>query len=446
MMNVHMIRRKSLRVGQRIGKFRIEKRISEGPFAVVYRAYDTIEGTRVALKIPHPHLADQQFLDEFRKEVRIAARLDHPRILSLKSASIIDGYFVMVFPLADRTLADRLQSRLSIRTALDYAEQILEATAYAHGKRIIHCDIKPENFLIFSGHHIRLSDFGIAKISLRTIKASGSGTIGFIAPEQAMGKPSLHSDVFSLGLILYRMFSGSLPEWPYEWPPPGYDRLKKKVHPDLVNLIRKAMHIKPTRRYRDAEQMLADFRSIKRKALRYSNKPRKNADGRRPARDWEQIKKRQFQRAYGKTLSCRHACHNCGGPLSEFMHACPWCGVCRKRHKAETSFPASCPRCGRGVKLDWRFCPWCYGPGFRDVANRAYSDRRYTGKCSNPKCTRKELMPFMRYCPWCHRKVRRKWEVPGSKERCPGCGWGVVKAFWTYCPWCGRPLNRALRK
>jgi serine/threonine protein kinase len=90
------------------------------------------------------------------------------------------------------------------------------AIAYAHAhNRVIHCDVKPDNFILFPDNVLKLADFGIAKVAYQTLRASGSGTVGYVAPEQAMGKPSFRSDVFSLGLILYRMFSGVLPEWPY---------------------------------------------------------------------------------------------------------------------------------------------------------------------------------------------------------------------------------------
>jgi serine/threonine protein kinase len=97
---------------------------------------------------------------------------------------------------------------------------MIEAVAYAHRQRIIHCDIKPENFILFPDNRLRLTDFGIARVAQNTVAGSGSGTVGYMAPEQAMGKPSMRSDVFSLGLVIYRMLTGQLPEWPFEWPPP----------------------------------------------------------------------------------------------------------------------------------------------------------------------------------------------------------------------------------
>lgn len=262
-------RRELLKARQKLGKYRIERRLANGGFAVVYQAFDTIEGIRVALKVPHPQIIDDEVLQDFRSEVRMTARLDHPNILPLKDASFIDDRFVIVFPLGQKTLADRLASRMSLPTALDYAEQMIHAVAYAHRLRIVHCDIKPENFIMFPGNRLRLTDFGISKIAQETIRASGTGTVGYMAPEQAMGKPSLRSDVFSLGLILYRMLAGEWPEWPFVWPPPGYARLRRNAHPDLIQVIRRAISFDPRKRYRDANQMLEAFLPAKEKALRH---------------------------------------------------------------------------------------------------------------------------------------------------------------------------------
>jgi serine/threonine protein kinase len=134
----------AVRVGQRLGKYRIDRRLAEGGFAAVYRAYDTIAGVPVALKLPHPRLMTKETLEAFRKEVRLTARLDHPNILPVKDAGFIDGIFVIASPLGDETLDDRLRRRLSTRTIIRFAEQMLEAVAFAHEKRILHGDIKPE--------------------------------------------------------------------------------------------------------------------------------------------------------------------------------------------------------------------------------------------------------------------------------------------------------------
>jgi serine/threonine protein kinase len=428
-----------LKARQRLGKYRIERRIDSGAFAAVYQAFDTIEGIRVALKIPHHHLTDEQFLEDFRKEVRVTAKLDHENILSLKDASFIDGHFVIAMPLGVETLFDRLQRRMSLRKVLNYSEQALSAAAYAHSQRIIHCDIKPENFILFSDDRLCLADFGIAKMSLRTMEASGAGTIGYIAPEQAMGHPSCRSDVFSLGLILYRMLTGHLPRWPYEWPPPRYERMKGHKHPDLIDLVRKAISVNPKKRFNDAGQMLVEFRRLKARALRKTAKQRRTRIE-TATRDWQEIRLRQFKRRFGKALCANHECRRCGGPVSESMIACPWCGNSRKIHRAGTRFPAHCPTCNRGVKLDWKHCPWCHGPGFKDAHKKTYSDDLYEAvRCDGAKCSGR-LMRFMKFCPWCRKKVKREWKIPNSKDRCPSCNWGVLSTYWSYCPWCGESL------
>ena len=431
-----------IKVRQKLGKYRIERKLGEGGFATVYQATDTIEGVSVALKIPHARLVDNNVLDDFRNEVRLAAQLHHPNILPLKNAEFIEGHFVVTFPLGEQTLADRLTSRIAIATALSYSEQILQAVAYAHEHRIIHCDIKPENLILFPDSELMLTDFGIAKVALQTIRASGSGTVGFMAPEQAMGRPSFRSDVFSIGLILYRLFSGQLPEWPIEWPPPGHERLKARLHPDLIDIIRRAIEIDPKKRFSDAGQMLSAYLRIKPRALRsQSKKSPSNKPSQKNGRDWRTIRRQQFQKQFGRVLETNFTCNRCNGPVSECMTTCPWCGTDRSVNREETEFPQSCPRCRRGLKLDWHYCPWCYGAGFDVGTTREYSDKRYSAKCSNSDCERKSLMPFMCYCPWCRRKVTRKWKIEGSTDKCSSCGWGIIAAFWSYCPWCSKAIS-----
>jgi len=426
---------------QKVGKYVIERRLDEGGFAVVYRALDTVEGRRVALKVPHAHLVTANLLEDFRREVRLAATLDHPNILPVKDASMIDGRFVIVFPLGEGTLTARLRARLSRRVALDFCQQMLEGVAYAHRHRIIHCDIKPDNFVVDSHGRLRLTDFGVARVAQRTVKGSGTGTVGYIAPEQAMGKPSLRSDVFSVGLVLWRMLSGRLPEWPFEWPLAGHERLRGRLHPDMIALLRRAIQVDPRKRFRDAEQMLAAFLRVKPKVFRAIGAQRRR---RQPpkTRDWREVRTKEFQRTFGKVLGTRFECAKCGGPVSEVMGHCPWCGTRRTTHRDTTSFPARCPRCKRGVKADWTYCPWCWGGRIGPKSDREYPDVRYEARCSNAGCTRKSLMPFMRYCPWCHRRVAKEWRVPGSKAKCPSCGWGIADGFWSYCPWCGKAISR----
>ncbi len=427
-----------LKARQKIGKYNILGRIASGPLADVYRAYDTVHKMRVALKIPKS--GDYSGHEEFLHEVQVATRLNHPNILSVLNASYIDDRFVIAMELGGESLANRIERRTSNARAIDLAAQALAALAHAHERKIIHCDIKPENFILFPGNQLKLADFGFAKISLRTIKASGSGTIDYIAPEQAMGRPKFQSDVFSLGLVLYRLFSGKLPEWPFAWPMPGHDRLSARVRPEFVAMLKKAIQLDPAKRYRNAMQMQAAFERSQSHARKQKRSSAKN--GNRNGSSWRQLQWREFQRRYRKVLDTRHQCRRCEGPVAESMQACPWCGFSNPARGSESAMSSTCPRCERGVKNDWDYCPWCYGPGFVVATSRRYPDKRYQSRCSKQRC-RGPLIPFMRYCPWCRTKVRRPWKITGDKHACKACRWGVAKDFWNYCGWCREPVRRA---
>lgn len=430
-----------LRRRQTVGKYRIEKRLAVTGFAAVYAATDPILGVKVALKIPHAAHPGEDFSAEFKKEVRLAAKLDHPNILPIRDANFIDHHFVIVTPLGDGTLGDRMTRRLTLDTILDFSEQMLEAVAFAHSLRVIHCDLKPENFILFPDNLLRLTDFGIAKMALRTVRASGSGTLGYLAPEQAMGRPTYRSDVFSLGLIIYRMISGQLPEWPFDWPPAGYERLRQRVPAEFISFLRKAIAVRPARRFVDAGAMLTEFHRLRPRTQAWLNGQRRRRQPERTGPSWHEIRWRQFRRRYGRALETRFHCGQCGGPTAETMHNCPWCGSDSDFFEGETSFPAQCSRCERGMKLDWRYCAWCYGPAYDDASDREYSDVRYKARCANQKCSRKVLMPWMRYCPWCQTKVRRAWRIPGGDSSCHRCGHGVLPEFWSWCPWCATRLE-----
>ncbi|MEX1363615.1 MAG: serine/threonine-protein kinase [Nannocystaceae bacterium] len=425
-----------LRRGQRLGKYRIRNRLAQGGFADVYRAHDTVEGVDVALKVPLDDNLDPQMLDAFRREARMAARLDHPNILPLKNADELGGRFVIAYPLGDGSLADRLDRRLSISVALAYGEQLLMALAHAHEHKVIHCDVKPDNIIVFDDEtRLRLADFGLAKVAASTIAASASGTIGYIAPEQALGRPSARSDVFSAGLVLYRMLTGELPEWPYDWPPPGYERLARHA-PELAEVLQRATLVDTRRRYRDATQMLTAYRRAMRAIVRRRNSKVDSLAARTP--DWRSVRLRQLRRMLGRRLELTHECGSCRQPVDERMRVCPWCGTDPLTAVGETSFPEQCPRCERGIKLDWRYCAWCYGPKIGPQSNRRYTDRRYAAACGS--CGGK-LIPFSRYCPWCRVRVRVRFSLVKKARRCTRCEQPVLPGFWAHCPWCGDGLS-----
>ena len=329
---------------------------------------------------------------------------------------------------------------------------------------MLHCDIKPDNFIVFPGNTLQLTDFAISKLALQTLRASGSGTVGYMAPEQAVGRPMYQSDVFSLGLVIWQMLSGKVPEWPYDWPPAGIDRVRTRLSSDLIAWLRRSLEPRPEKRFRNAIVMKREFGRLRRQheTAAKRRKPRREAD---PSA-WQDVLFGQFLKKYRRSLQIRHACGQCAGPVSDLMSACPWCGSAlhggRNGSRATSAkkgakngharivplndratspaFPAECPRCHRGMKLDWQYCAWCYGAAFEVETNRTYPDKRYTHQCENRAC-RGELMPFMRYCPWCRTKVRRAWKPEGSRSRCKSCHWGIDKDFWAHCPWCARQIE-----
>ncbi|QDV61858.1 Serine/threonine-protein kinase PrkC [Crateriforma conspicua] len=266
-----------LRVGSRLGKYRLNWRIGSGGFAEVFAATDTLLGIQVALKVLHHAANDDAVLDDFRREVRLTMRLDHPGILPIRDASIIEGHLVIVTPLADQTLAERLQKRIRFETAYGYVTQLLDAVAYAHDSGVVHCDIKPENVLLFGAQTLRLTDFGIAKAGSKTMTGAGTGTVGYMAPEQAMGRPSPRSDVFSIGLISHRIFAGRWAEYPFQWPLPGTENLRRRLHRDAVDVIRKSLELNPRHRYRSASSMLDAWKRQRQKAMRFARRKRATA-------------------------------------------------------------------------------------------------------------------------------------------------------------------------
>lgn len=245
----------ALRAGSRLDKYRILRRLGEGGFATVFAAHDLVEDQKVALKIPDSrYVSNEMTLDDLKREVRIMARMDHPAVLPLKDARFIENHFVMVFPLGEETLADRMRRRMSRATAVRYIVQMISAVAYAHQQRVLHRDIKPENFILFADQLIQLTDFGLARIERGSHEVSGSGTVGYMSPEQAMGRPSYRSDVFSLGLVIYQTLAGEVPEYPFETLP-GFNRLRRGLSKEFVALIRKAVDPAPQKRFRDAVAM-----------------------------------------------------------------------------------------------------------------------------------------------------------------------------------------------
>jgi hypothetical protein len=416
--------------GQCLGKYRLEKHLGTGGSCEVWQAKDCVEDIPVALKIPVVGINGERANEQLCREVRLVARLRHPHIMPVKNADIIGGYAVLATELSVGTLEDRSRP-MSVRRILSIIVQVLEGLAYAHHQRVVHCDVTPGNIFLFPDGRAALGDFSISlRVKGRMATVDDFGTPGYVAPEQAYGKPSYQSDCFAVGLILYEYLTGLLPRWPFRWPPRGHQRLRERTSTGIVAFLKKALAVDPERRFANAEEMLAALMEVLPKGMKtYAGHDGKD----RRRRDWRKVRRGAFLRRYMKVLAMPFRCIDCGEPVAESMAACPWCGSERNRYDAGTSFSHVCPRCHRGVLPEWRFCPWCYGPGFKEPSATPTPGVRYHTRCRH--CGGK-LMRFMRYCPWCRRKPRKPWRVRPFPETCGRCGWSVDSEYWTFCPWC----------
>ena len=245
----------ALRRGRRLGKYRLAKYLGEGGSCEVWKARDTVEGIWVALKIPLADTHGKRDNQALLREVRLVAQLRHPHIMPVKNADIIGDHAVLATELSVGTLDD-CSRPMSVRRILSIAAQVLDGLAYAHRKRMVHCDVTPGNIFLFPNGRAALGDFGIGlqvKGRMRTV--DDFGTPGYVAPEQAYGKPTYRSDCFAVGLILYEYITGVLPRWPFTWPPKGYKRLRERTSLAFAGFVKQALTIDPARRFANAEKM-----------------------------------------------------------------------------------------------------------------------------------------------------------------------------------------------
>ena len=433
----------ALRRGSRLGKYQLARRLGRGGFAEVWKARDLVENRALALKITHADAVAEFGRDAIELEAKIASRLRHPNIATVRNADWIEGRFLIATDLAVSNLADCKKIRRSTRLALQVVRDIAAALAYAHGEHILHRDVKPENILIYADGRAALADFGASKFARGATQTfTEAGTLGYMAPEQAYGRPRFSSDVFSLGLIAYELITGVLLSWPFEWPPERHDRFEAKVAPPLRGVLRRAAEFDPRRRYTDAQAFQEDLEKARAKLdvphKRKVPKRRKRAAPPSPLA----VQAEAFRLAHGRHLAMRYSCHRCNGPIAEEMTYCPWCGSSENSFREITSNPLFCPECERGVRPEWNSCPWCYAGRFESNGRATRFEPQATRTCARRGCEG-QLRTFMRYCPLCKQKTRRVWSHAELPDRCPRCRWPTSHAFLRFCPWCGRREPRA---
>jgi serine/threonine protein kinase/tetratricopeptide (TPR) repeat protein len=201
--------------------YSIDRELGRGGMATVYLAQDCRHEQLVALKVLHPELAASLGPDRFLREIKVAARLNHPHILALHESGEADGFLYYVMPYVEgESLRERLdrEQLLPVDEAIHHARSIASALDYAHRQQIVHRDIKPENVMLYEGEAM-VMDFGIAKAvstaGSETLTQTGMmvGTPAYVSPEQAAGETNLdgRSDQYSLACMLYEMLSGERP-------------------------------------------------------------------------------------------------------------------------------------------------------------------------------------------------------------------------------------------
>jgi hypothetical protein len=264
-------------IGQYLGKYQIKAELGRGGMGVVYRGYDPLLDRPVAIKVLPPQLTyDGQFVQRFHQEAVLAARLHHPGIVPIYDVGEQNGihYIVMLF-LEGMTLEGWLQRQgpLAPAQARPILRQVADALDYAHSHGVIHRDIKPANVMLSPEGHATLMDFGLVRAAEGTsLTRTGMvmGTPEYMSPEQALGEEvDGRSDIYSLGIVLYKMLSGKVPfarTTPYaityahiNEPPPPLRQVRADLPAGVEAVVNKALAKRREDRYARAGLMGDDF-------------------------------------------------------------------------------------------------------------------------------------------------------------------------------------------
>lgn len=269
-------------VGNILGnRYEVLERIGTGGMSLVYRARDITLNRLVAVKIlKHQWAEDEEVVRRFDQEARAAASLVDRHIVQVYDVGRDepDVHYMVMELVAGETLRAKINrdAPLDVKAALEIADQVAEGLEVAHAKRLVHRDIKPQNVLIATDGTVKVTDFGIAYAATTgTLVNTGSllGTVQYLSPEQARGKLiGPQSDLYSLGVVLFEMLTGSLPFESdsaigvaikhLQDEPPRVDALRPDIPSEVAHIVERALSKDPAERYQSAHALRQDIGRI----------------------------------------------------------------------------------------------------------------------------------------------------------------------------------------
>ena len=260
------------------GRYEIIEKIGSGGMSNVFRAKDLKLGRMVAIKVLKDEFCtDLNFVEKFKREAQAAASLLGENIVNIYDVVDEGRYHFIVMELVDGiTLKEyiRIKGKLDITEGVSIAIQVARALKTAHAQHIVHRDIKPQNILITDDSKVKVADFGIARaVSEQTVNANAIGSVHYISPEQARGgRCDARSDIYSLGITMYEMFTGRVPFTGESTvavalahleqamtPPSVYNN---KISPNLERIILKCTKKDPANRYQNITELLDDLENV----------------------------------------------------------------------------------------------------------------------------------------------------------------------------------------
>lgn len=358
-----------------IGPYQVRALLGRGGMAAVYQAYQPSLDRVVALKVMSAHLAaEPEFLERFRQEAWVIAKLVHPNIVTVHDAGEERGSPYLVMEYVDgRTLADLLDEDLPLERVPGILRQVAAGLDYAHARGVVHRDIKPRNVLLTHDGRAVLADFGLARIleSVQRLTMAGGvvGTPEYMSPEQAGGRVSDHrADVYALGVLLYEMVAGIRP-FTAETPlgvlmkqvsdaplPPG--QVRAGLPAGLDAILARALAKHPEERYQSAGALARAFSAV----MGAEEAPPEPRDQSVPAVTHGEVPRTETPPATPEAAARAAAPSPPATPDPRTATA----------ECAQVTESVVCPSCGAGIPGEATICPACtYMLPFAQVAPRA---------------------------------------------------------------------------